>query len=106
MTIIVPHGKTRQQAIATVDHAVNELFKTSFGGVEIVNPMKTWNQAAMTFSLTGRMGFIEVPLSGTAAVDDENVTVVCELPIILKNFIGEDRIRAGVESKVRAFLSR
>ncbi|HWE48983.1 MAG TPA: hypothetical protein VG273_04315 [Bryobacteraceae bacterium] len=106
MTVIVPHGKTRAQAIATVDHAVDELYKTSIGGVEIVNPVKTWNESAMTFSFTGKMGFIEVPLSGTAAVDDRDVTIVCELPIMLKNFIGEDRIRAGVESKIRGFLSR
>jgi hypothetical protein len=106
VTIIVPHGKTREQAIATVDNAVAELYKTSIGGVEIVNPVKTWNNAAMTFSLTGRMGFIEIPLSGTAAVDDQNVTIVCELPVMLKNFIGEDRIRAGVESRIKGFLSR
>jgi hypothetical protein len=106
MTIIIPHGKTREQAIATVDQAVDELYKTSIGGVQIVNPVKTWNESAMTFLLTGKMGFIEIPLSGTAAVDDQNVTIVCELPIMLKNFIGEDRIRAGVESKIRGFLSR
>jgi len=104
MTVIVPHKKTRQQAIRVVDEAVVQLYSASVMGVEIVDPIKKWNASTMIFSLTGRLGFIEVPLSGTVAVDDENVTILCELPAILKNFVGEDKIRAGVEQKINGYF--
>jgi hypothetical protein len=104
MTVIVPHKKTRQEAIQVVDQAVVQLYSASVMGVEIVDPVKKWADSTMIFSLTGRLGFIEVPLSGTVAVDDENVTILCELPAILKNFIGEDKIRAGVEQKIGGYF--
>lgn len=104
MTIIVPHHKTREQAVQVIDGAVTQLYQSSVMGVEIVDPVKKWDASTMTFSLTGRMGFIEVPLSGSVAVDDQNVTILCDLPPILKNFIGEDKIRAGVEQKLSGYF--
>jgi hypothetical protein len=104
MTVIVPHKKTRQQAIQVVDGAITQLYSASVMGVEIIDPIKKWDASTMIFSLTGRVGFIEVPLSGTVAVDDQNVTIVCDLPAILKNFVGEDKIRAGVEEKVNGYF--
>jgi hypothetical protein len=37
-------------------------------------------------------------------VDEICVTVHCELPALVKTFVGEDRIRASVERKVRVML--
>lgn len=104
MTVILPHRKTRQEAIHVVDDAMIQLCKASIMGVEIVDPVRKWDASTMLFSLTGRLGFIEVPLSGTVAVDDQNITVVCELPAILKNFVGEEKIRAGVEEKMNGYF--
>jgi hypothetical protein len=73
-------------------------------GVEIVDPVKKWDESTMMFSLTGRMGFIEVPLSGSVAVDDHHVTILCELPAILKNFVGEEKIQASVEQKINGYF--
>jgi hypothetical protein len=58
----------------------------------------------MDFSLTARLGFISLPISGNVVVDEVNVTVHCELPALVKTFVGEDKIRAGVERKVRGML--
>ena len=58
----------------------------------------------MSFSLTGKMGFISVPLAGTVAVDDANVTVECDLPPMLKNFLGEAKISAGIQSKMKEIV--
>lgn len=104
MIVIVPHCKTRQEAVQVVDHAVTQLYQSSVMGVQIVDPSKKWDASTMTFSLTGRLGFIEVPLSGSVAVDDQNVTILCELPPILKNFVGEDKIRASVEQKMNGYF--
>jgi len=58
----------------------------------------------MTFSCTGKVGFISVPLAATVAVDDTNVTVECELPAMVKNFVGEDKVRGIVEENVRKMV--
>ena len=104
MTVVVPHGKTRQEAIQVVDGAMTQLCQSPIMGVEIVDPVKKWEASTMIFSLTGRLGFIEVPLSGTITVDDQNVTVFCDLPTLLKNFVGEDKIRTSVEQTVSGYF--
>ncbi len=106
MTVIVPHNTTAEKAIAAIDRSATSLFDGSGGSaVQITDQKKSWNGPVMTFSLTARVGFISVPLSGTIAVDDVNVTVQCELPGIVGKFIGEDKVRAGVESQIRGILS-
>jgi hypothetical protein len=58
----------------------------------------------MEFSLTARVGFISMPIAGTVVIDEINVVVHCELPTLVKTFVGEDRIRSSVERKVRGML--
>ena len=108
MTIIVPHRTTAEKAMAIVDRSSNDLF--DIGGspgasaVELVDKKKSWNGRLMDFSLSARLGFISLPISGTVAVDDVNVTIQCELPKLVNQFIGEEKIRAGIERKVRGML--
>lgn len=105
MTIIVPHRTTAAKAIAMVDRSANTLFEGVGGSpVELVDRKKNWNGQVMDFSLTARVGFISVPISGTVAVDDVNVTVQCQLPALVNQFIGEDKIRASVDSRIRGLL--
>ena len=104
MTVIVQHHKTRPEAVKVIDEAVTQLYQSSIMGIEIVDPVKKWDASTMMFSLTGRLGFIEVPLSGSVAIDDQDVTISCELPPILKNFIGEEKIRASVEKKINGYF--
>jgi hypothetical protein len=106
MTLIIPHHKTEQEAIKIIDRGANDLFAgVAAGAVEIVDQKKEWNGSTMTFSFTGRLGFISVPLSGTILVDDRNVTVKCELPAMVKNFIGEDKVGADIEGKIRRLVT-
>lgn len=106
MMVIVAHHTTAEKAIAEIDRGANSLFEGSTGAtVQLTDQKKNWNGRVMSFSVTARAGFISVPLSGTVAVDDVNVTVQCELPGIVNKFVGEDKIRAGVEGKIRGILS-
>ena len=106
MTIIVPHHTTVEKAIAMVDKSANDLFEGAGGGaVELVDRKTSWNGRLMNFSLTARVGFISLPISGDVVVDDVNVTVHCELPAMVKTFLGEDKLAASVERKVRGMLS-
>jgi hypothetical protein len=104
MTVIVPHHTTQQDAIQKVDRGFNEMFK-GFFGLQFVNPVKTWQGPRMNFSLTGKVGFIEIPLSGNAAVDDTNVTVNLDLPPMVNNLIGEAKVRGELEQKIKGFLA-
>jgi hypothetical protein len=103
--VIVPHHTTIEEAILIGDRSANDLFDGAGGGaVELVERKKGWKGPLMDFSLTARVGFIALPISGNVVVDEVNVTVHCELPALVKTFVGEDKIRAGVERKVRGML--
>jgi hypothetical protein len=103
--VIVPHYTTVEEAIVIVDRSADDLFDGAGGGsVELADRKKNWNGPLMGFSLTARVGFISLPISGMVVVDETNVTVHCELPTLVKTFVGEDRIRSSVERKVRGML--
>lgn len=106
MTVVIPHHKTRLEAVGEVDKAATALFASVVNGpVQLAEQKKAWQGSVMTFSFVGKMGFVSVPFSGTAAVDDKNITIECELPGIIKNLIGEEKIRAGIEQKVKGLLT-
>jgi hypothetical protein len=106
LTVIIPHQKTKTEVVAKLDKAVDDLLANGVGdSVKIVNPQKSWDDSTMTFSLTGKVGFMSVPLSGTVAVDDVNVTVICELPAMVKSFIGEAKARAGIEKEITKLIA-
>jgi len=105
MIVIIPHGKTQQEAIVILDSAVENLFLMGVGEqVRIVEPKKEWADSIMSFSLTGKMGFIAVPFSGTIAVDETHVTADCAVPPMVTNFFGEEKVMAGIQSKLREIL--
>ncbi|HWF08154.1 MAG TPA: hypothetical protein VG297_06810 [Bryobacteraceae bacterium] len=107
MKVTVPHNTTVEEAIQIVDRSADGLFAGVVGGaVELADRKQQWNGPRMGFSLTARLGFIELPISGTVVIDDLNVTVNCDLPPLVTTFVGEDKIRAGVERKVRGMLQR
>jgi len=106
MTIIIPHGTTAEKAIAIVDDSANTLFESTAGPhVQLTDKTRSWNGPTMDFSVTARVGFIAVPISGTIVVDATNVTVNCQLPALVNQFIGEEKVRAGLDRRVRAMLT-
>lgn len=105
MKVIVPHNTTVEEAIVIVDRSADDLFADATGGVvELAERKKGWRGPLMDFSLTARVGFISLPIAGTVIVDETNVVVHCELPAIVKTFVGEEKIRSSVERKVRRML--
>ncbi len=104
MILVVPHHKTREEAIALIA-ADDDLFSGAAGGsVEIVDQKKEWSGSSMAYSFVGRVGFITVPMSGTLEVDDVNVTVTSDLPSMVKSFVGEEKVAAGIEKQLRRVL--
>lgn len=97
MTAKAEHGGTIESAKARLDESVWTLLE----GVEAADPKKSWDGDTMSFSFTGKVGFISVPLAGTAAVDATDVTVTMDLPPMVKNFVGEEKVRSVIEQRLR-----
>jgi hypothetical protein len=105
VTVVVPHHTTVDDAIGKVDRSSNGLFDdVGRGMVDLVDRRQSWNGPSMDFSLTARVGFIALPISGTVVIDEINVTLHCELPALAKNFLGEEKIQADLDRRVRAML--
>jgi hypothetical protein len=103
--VVVPHHTTVEEAIALVDRSADHLFEGVGGGsVELVDRKTNWTGPLMDFSLTARAGFISLPIAGTVVVDEVNVTLNCELPPLVKTFVGEDKLRDSLERKVRGMF--
>ena len=64
MTVVVPHHSTQQAVISTLDQASDQLLGGGIRNLVIVDQRKTWNGPVMTFSFTGQLGYISVPLAG------------------------------------------
>jgi hypothetical protein len=106
VTVVVPHNTTVEEAIGQVERSAHGLFDDVGGGmVELVDRKQSWNGSSMDFSLTARVGFISLPISGMVVIDEINVTLHCELPALAKNFLGEEKIQADLDRRVRAILS-
>lgn len=105
MKAVIAHGKTQQQAIEMVNGFSNHLFDFGSTSVQLVDQKKTWSGPVMAFSFVAKYGFISLPLSGTVTVDETNVTIDCELPPMVKNFIGEDKLRGDIEKHVGKLLA-
>ena len=105
MTVVVPHNSTQQSVVPILDNAADQLLAGSGNkNIELVDQKKSWDGSVLSFAFTAKVGFIVVPLAGTAAVDDTNVTVECELPSMVKNFLGEEKVRVMVDEKIRTLL--
>jgi hypothetical protein len=105
MKVVVPHNTTQEKAIALVDRSSSDLFDFGSKSVVMADQKKTWTGPRMDFSMVAKVGFISLPLTGNVLVDDVNVAVDVELPALAKNFVGEDKISASVEQKVRGLLA-
>ena len=106
MRVTVSHNKGRQGAKKIVDDSAAELFKGAPGtGIQIVDYHREWKGDTMFFSFTGKMGFFSTPLKGSVQVTEKDVTIDVDLPGILEKFMPEEKVRAGIETKVRGLLT-
>jgi hypothetical protein len=105
MRIVVPHHKTGPEVIEKLDKGIDGMFAGAIGSsIEIANSKKEWIGSTLHFSFTSRMGFIALPIRGTVDVDDINAILDVELPALVKNFVGEGRVAANVEKRIKRML--
>ncbi|NMC51507.1 hypothetical protein GYA54_02120 [Candidatus Kuenenbacteria bacterium] len=96
MKISKAHGTTQAEAIAQIDRFLDGLMSQAFpGGVTIKDPTKLWQGNIMSFSFRARKGLFGTVIAGEVTVDDQNVTLNCEVPALVTSFVPEEKI-AGV----------
>lgn len=105
LKVTISHNKTQAEIIQAVDRSIEDVFKGAASGlVQISDEQKSWNGNTMNFSLTARAGFLSTPIKGTVLVTDKDLTIDADLGIFSK-FIGEDKARAAIESRVKGLLA-
>ena len=106
MRVTVTHNKGLQGAKKLVDDSAVELFKGAPGApVTIESQEKRWEGDTMHYSFVARMGFFSAPIKGWVQVAEKDVTIECELPELLKKFIPEEKVKTGIETRVRGLLT-
>jgi hypothetical protein len=105
MKVTVAHTRKREEVVVILDRAIDELFAGLIDGLQIIDERRTWQDSVMSFSFTGRVGFISVPLAGAIAVEDALVAIDFDLPPTVRMFLGEEKVRKGLEQHMRALVS-
>ena len=106
MRIIIPNSKSVDEAKRIVERSAEDLFRSAAGGViQISDVQKTWSGNTMAFSFSASVAFFSSRLEGTALVTEKEVVIDVTIPEALRRFIAEDKLKAGVESRVRGLLA-
>ena len=105
MRIAISHNRTKQEAVKIVDAALGQMLNPDLPTpMRIENLKQEWKGDKLEFSLTAKMGFMGVPISGDIEVTDRDYIINAELPNLLTRFIPENSIKAGIESRVKGLL--
>ena len=106
MRIIIPNKKSVEETRGIVERSTEDLFRSAAGGiVQISDIKKTWTGNTMAFSFRAAVAFISTPIDGTVAVTEKDVTIDVNVPEVLRHFIAEDKLKSGIESRVRGLLT-
>ncbi len=104
MRIEQVHGLGRQDAIQRLDGFLVGLAEHPPGGVTISGARRDWNGNRMDFSFTAAKGFFGTSISGVMEVFDDRVVLESDLPALIRNFLGEERIKQVVSYELANVL--
>ena len=106
MRIIIPNKKSVEETKQIVERSMEDLFRSAAGGViQITDVSKSWSGDTMTFVFKAGVAFLITPIEGTVAVTAQEVTIDVVIPEAFRRFISEDKMKAGIETRVRGLLS-
>jgi hypothetical protein len=106
MRIIIPNTKSVDEAKAIVERSTEDLFRSAAGGIiQLSNVQKSWTGNTMTFTFNASVAFFATSIEGTAAVTAKEVTIDVVIPEAFRKFISEDKLKGGIESRVRGLLA-
>jgi hypothetical protein len=96
MRIEQTHSLGQKAARSRIDQFLDQLVQKPPGGVTVKDAQRSWEGNRMTFSFTAARGFLGTSIKGTMDVTDEKVVVESELPSLVRNLLGEDRVRQAL----------
>jgi hypothetical protein len=104
MRITVPHNKSREDVMETIDRSLNDLFRQSGTlPVRLVEQQRSWQGSTLTFSLAAKMGIVSTPIKGTVEVTDRDITIDVDLGMF-ERMISAEKARGLVASRVQGLL--
>lgn len=106
MRIIIPNTKGVDEAKRIVERSTEDLFRSAAGGIiQITDVEKRWSGNTMTFAFKASVAFFATPIEGTVTVTEQEVSIDVSLPEALRKFLSEDKLKSGIESRVRGLLA-
>jgi hypothetical protein len=104
MRVTVPHNRTKQEIIQSIDRAFNEVFQGVAGvPVRLTVQQRNWQGSTLTFALYAKMGLISTPITGTIEVTDKDLTIDADLGL-LGRFIPADTVRDAIGTRLKGLL--
>jgi hypothetical protein len=106
MRIEQPHSLGREEASHRIDRFLDNLMRRQPpGGVTVKDPHKSWAGHTMNFSFTAAKGLFGTAIRGLMHVHDDRVVVESELPVLVKSFVGEGRIKEVISRELGRILA-
>jgi hypothetical protein len=104
MQVEQPHALGQRDAIRRLDGFLDGLVQQPPGGVTITVVRREWTGGRMDFSFTAGQGLFSTSISGVMEVLDDRVILESDLPALVRNFLGEDRIKQVVAHELASIL--
>jgi hypothetical protein len=73
-------------------------------GVTVKDARRDWHGNRMSFSFTASKGFFGTTIEGLMRVTEDKVVVESELPSLVRNLLGEERIRHVIAEQLGKVL--
>jgi hypothetical protein len=99
------HALGRPAAIERIDQFLGRLAQSPPGGVTLKDAVRAWDGNRMTFSFTASRGFFSTTIAGVMEVTDDAVIVDADLPSLVRNLVGEERVREAVADGLTQVLA-
>jgi hypothetical protein len=105
MEVSVDHRLKKAEAIRRIDTGIQELLASPEASKFKVSILKkVWTGETLEFVAKASKSLISVRLAGKVHVKNHSVKVSCDLPSLLKTFVGEDAVKDTVIAKLRQVL--
>ena len=106
MRIIIPTTKPIDETKKIVERSTEDLFRSAAGGIiQISDVQKSWTGNTMNFVFKASVAFFSTPIEGTVLVNEKEITIDVVIPEAFRRFISEDKLKVGIESRVRGLLA-
>jgi len=105
MRIIIPTTKSVEETRGIVERSTEDLFRSAAGGIiQITDVRKSWTGNTMAFVFTASVAFLTTPIEGSVTVTEKEVTIDVVIPQALRRFLAAEKLKTGIESRVRGLL--